>query len=93
MVIHSFQRVIYLPDPPSSENSDGDEEAESGTANQNSTEETSLQAPGYSTHPNSTIAPPDYQDALQDVLVVPSEDPNQPPAYANVRAYLQHLYV
>ena len=76
--------MVYLPDPPSSENSDSDEEAESGTANQNSTQETSLQAPGYSPHPNSIIAPPDYQDALQDVLVVPSRDPNQPPAYVNV---------
>ena len=81
-----MQRVIYLPDPPSSENSDGGEDAESGEADQNNTEETSLQVPGYSAHPNSTIAPPDYQDALQDVLVVRSDDPAQPPVYTSVSA-------
>ena len=83
-----MQRVIHLPDPPSSENSDGNEEAESGTSPPDA-EESSSQAPNYSVHPNSTIAPPDYQDALQDVLVVRGDDdPNQPPTYASVSLLL-----
>lgn len=81
-----MQRVIHLPDPPSSENSDGNEEVESGTSPQDGTGGTS-QAPNYSIHPNSTIAPPDYQDALQDVLVVGGDDPDQPPTYAAVSLF------
>ena len=79
-----MQRVIHLPDPPSSENSDGNEEAESGTSPQDDTGDTS-HAPDYSVHPNSTIAPPDYQDALQDVLVAGGDDP---PTYATVSLHV-----
>ena len=78
-----MQRVIHLPDPSSSENSDENEEAESGTSPQDDTGESS-QAPNYSVHPNSVIAPPDYQDALQDVLVAAGDDPAQPPTYTSV---------
>lgn len=78
-----LQRVIHLPDSPSSENSEEDGEAESGTGVQTNAEDSS-QLPNYNVHPNSTIAPPDYQDALQDVLVVRGDDPAQTPTYTDV---------
>ena len=81
----SMQRVIRLPDSSSSENSDQDEEAESGTSPRDGEgADDSTGAPSYSVHPNSTIAPPDYQDALQDVLVVRGDDESQPPNYDSV---------
>ena len=81
----SMQRVIRLPDSSSSENSDQEVEAESGTSPRDGDKaDDSTSAPSYSVHPNSTIAPPDYQDALQDVLVVRGDDESQPPNYDSV---------
>ena len=88
-----FQRVIHLPDSPTpSENSDREEEgeAESNPAPQGADGDTT--APGYSIHPNSVIAPPDYQDALQDVLVVRGNDQTGPPDYSNVSDRYNNRY-
>ena len=80
-----FQRVIRLPDSPTpSENSNGGEEGEAESNPAPEDGETDTMAPGYSVHPNSVLPPPDYQDALQDVLVVRGNDQTGPPDYTNV---------